>query len=172
MQLCLYAQEQLVGHAQRRQGHFLWPVPRADHVFSRFTGESSVGESHLKSDPVNWGIRLRAKLSPTNVNIRTMIFFSSGIRYSRLVIPFLIIQSKVLLPPFLLVRKQPADIIHQCFIVYLWLIFFPSCFQAPKSPGTTRKDNIGKNTWIELLNLKTGSWIDTWDISAWFLVSF
>lgn len=61
--------------------------------------------------------------------------------------------------------EQPADVMQYGLIVYLWLISFPSCFKAPKSPGTTRKDNIGKNAWIQLLNLKTGPWIDTWDIT-------
>uniref|UniRef100_A0A2K6QRK2 Synaptojanin-1 n=1 Tax=Rhinopithecus roxellana TaxID=61622 RepID=A0A2K6QRK2_RHIRO len=39
-----------------------------------------------------------------------------------------------------------ADVMQYCLIVNLQLIvFFPSCFKAPKSPGTTRKDNIGRS---------------------------
>lgn len=41
-----------------------------------------------------------------------------------------------------------------CVAVLFTYDCFLSCFKAPKSPGTTRKENIGKNAGIELLTLK------------------
>lgn len=96
-------------------------------------------ESHLKSDPMNeesdWGLSCLSIMSLLSITI----FLTFGIYHSWLIIPFIIIQSKVLLLPSHAPisagneTEQPTDGMQYCSIAYLWLIFFLPASKHPKA---------------------------------------
>lgn len=143
-QLCLLPRSCL-------SGKYLIPVTghAADCVFV-LPGRELCGNVTLKVTPC---VKHQTK-GCTCLPLRSKYseFSLLGVFLLGLIIAFITIQSKVLcllpsLAPISAGKKNRTTKWCHAILLYCLLMtnLFPSCFKAPKSPGTTRKDNIGKN---------------------------